>query len=55
MTGCLVMQNEADMEGGGLVHQNEGVLVVNECNITGNSAGIGGGIYNTQSLSVSII
>ena len=56
MTGCTVSGNSTTGNGGGvllLIYQKSGTATLTDCNVIGNSAGDGGGIYSNGTLKVS--
>jgi parallel beta-helix repeat protein/predicted outer membrane repeat protein len=53
ITGCTISDNISDEYGGGIYCR--GSITIADCNITGNSAGEGGGIYCGRKSSPTII
>src|SRR5437764_1043208 len=53
ISGFTVRNGHAGTTGGGIDNENDATVTINSCTISGNSAGLGGGIFNGGTLTIT--
>ena len=53
ISGFTIRNGHAGTTGGGIDNENNASVTVNSCTISGNSAGLGGGIFNGGTLTIA--
>ena len=53
ISGFTIRNSHAGTTGGGIDNENNSIVTINNCTVSGNSAGLGGGIFNGGTLTIA--
>ena len=53
ISGFTIRKSHAGTTGGGIDNENNSIVTINNCTVSGNSAGLGGGIFNGGTLTIA--